>query len=87
MRGFGNFCEQEGAVMKRVLLLAAAAVLGLANTGCFLNQYSSDPNYRIEQELNQSEDLRQIQGEWSRFWMNDQPSHLTPIRVHGGIGP
>jgi hypothetical protein len=75
------------AVMRRWLSLAAVAVLGLANTGCFLNQYSSDPNIRMDQLLNQSEDLRQIQGEWRRFWMNDQPSHLTPIRVHGGIGP
>jgi hypothetical protein len=25
--------------------------------------------------------------EWRRFWMNDQPSHLTPYRVHGGVGP
>jgi hypothetical protein len=89
MRGFGNLfvCRQGWSVMRRVLLLAAVAVLGLANTGCFLNQYSSDPNFRMQQLLNQSEDLRQIQGEWSRFWMNDQPSHLTPIRVDGGIGP
>jgi hypothetical protein len=89
LRGSGSlFVTGQGwSVMKRWLLLAAVAVLGLANTGCFLNQYSSDPNIRMDQLLNQSEDLRQIQGEWSRFWMNDQPSHLTPIRVHGGIGP
>jgi hypothetical protein len=37
--------------------------------------------------LNQSEDLRQMKKEWFRFWMVDQPSHLTPDRVHGGIGP
>jgi hypothetical protein len=73
--------------MRKFLFLAAAAVLGLTNTGCFMNQYSSDPNFRIEQLLNEAENERQIQGEVSRFWMNDQPSHLTPIRVHGGIGP
>jgi hypothetical protein len=28
-----------------------------------------------------------MQREWERFWMLDQPSHLTPDRVHGGIGP
>jgi hypothetical protein len=22
-----------------------------------------------------------------RCWMNDQPDHLTPYRVHGGVGP
>lgn len=72
--------------MRRSMFLLAAALI-LSNVGCFVNQYSSDPNVRMDQLLNQSEDLRQIQGEWRRFWMNDQPSHLTPIRVHGGVGP
>jgi hypothetical protein len=71
----------------RWLLLAVVAGLALGNSGCFLNQYPADPNERLEVLLNQSEDLRQIQGEWRRFWMNDQPSHLTYQRVDGGIGP
>jgi len=61
------------------------AVLGLANGGCLINQYSSEPNTRMNQLLHQSEDLRQIEYEWRRIWFNDQPSHLTPERVHGGI--
>ena len=71
----------------RVLLLTAAVGLALGNAGCFVNQYSSDKNVRMDILLNQSEDLRQIQGEWRQFWMNDQPSHMTYQRVHGGIGP
>ena len=67
---------------KRSLIAALALT---ANSGCILNQYSSDPNIRMQQLLYQSEDLRQIQNEWRRFWFNDQPSHLTPERVHGGI--
>ena len=39
----------------------------------------------MQQLLYQSEDLRQIKNEWRRFWFNDQPSHLTPERIHGGI--
>jgi hypothetical protein len=39
----------------------------------------------MQQLLYQSEDLRQIGQEWRRFWFNDQPSHLTPERIHGGI--
>jgi hypothetical protein len=35
--------------------------------------------------LKQSEDLPQIENEWERIWFTDQPSHLTPERVHGGI--
>ena len=72
---------------RRLTLLAAAACLTLSNTGCLLNIWSSDPNTRMEQLLFTSEDLRQIEGEWRRFWFTDQPSHLTPVRVHGGVGP
>ena len=70
--------------VRRWLLLAAAGLV-LGNTGCFLNIYSSDPNRRILELLNNSEDLRQIEYEWERIWFTDQPSHLTPERVHGGI--
>jgi hypothetical protein len=73
--------------MRRWILAAVAGIMCLGNTGCILNQYSSDPNERTQQLLNQSEDLRQIRGEWNRFWLIDQPSHLTPYRIHGGIGP
>ncbi|MFL5244064.1 MAG: hypothetical protein ACJ8FY_18325 [Gemmataceae bacterium] len=71
--------------MRRLFLLAAVAVMGIANTGCFINAYSSDPNRRMNELINQSEDLRQIELEWERIWFTDQPSHLTPERVHGGI--
>jgi hypothetical protein len=69
------------------LFLAATAGLALANAGCFVNQYSSNPNERMDILMNHSEDLRQIKNEVRRFWMNDQPSHMTYERVHGGIGP
>ena len=74
--------------MRRQLFgLAAVALLSLASTGCIINQYSADPMVRIEQQLIDSENLRQMHDEWRRFWMNDQPSHLTPYRIHGGVGP
>ena len=71
--------------MRRFLGLMAIAGLGLSTTGCFLPIYSSDPNIRVNQLLNNSEDLRQVEYEWRRIWFTDQPSHLTPERVHGGI--
>lgn len=49
--------------------------------------YSSDPNYRMSQLLNESEDLRQARDEMHRFWMNNQPSVLTYERLNGAIGP
>ena len=73
--------------MRRWLLSAVLGVATLSNVGCMINQYSSDPNERTQELLNESENLRQIRGEWQRFWMIDQQSHLTPIRVHGGVGP
>jgi hypothetical protein len=71
--------------MRRVLMLTAAVGMMLANTGCLLNIYSSDPNRRMHELINNSEDLRQIEYEWERIWFTDQPSHMTPERVHGGI--
>jgi hypothetical protein len=73
--------------MRRLLVLAVVAGMALANTGCFINIWSSDPNERIDQLMNVSEGYRQIREEWHRIWFTDQPSHLTPVRVHGGIGP
>jgi hypothetical protein len=70
-------------MFRRILLLVVVAS-SLAGTGC-LNQYSPDPVTRTEQLINQSEDFRQMSDFWKRFWMNDQPSHMTPERVHGGI--
>jgi hypothetical protein len=71
-------------IQRLVLGFFAATALGLTGTGC-LNQYKADPNTRMDQLLNQSEDLRQIHGIWRRFWFNDMPSHMTPERIHGGI--
>ncbi len=72
--------------MRRGLMLAMLAVVGLANAGCLINAYSSNPNRRVRELMSQSEDLRQIEYEWERIWFVDQPSHMTPERIHGGIG-
>lgn len=71
--------------MRRWLMVAAVAGMLVSNSGCFINIYSSDPNRRVQELLNTSEDLRQIEYEWERIWFTDQPSHLTPERTHGGI--
>jgi hypothetical protein len=70
--------------MRRAFLTVVAGFL-LGNTGCLFNVYSSDPNQRIIELLVQSEDLRQIEQEWRRFWFVDQPSHMTYDRIHGGL--
>ncbi len=74
--------------MKRKILLAVLAVMGaLPTSGCFFNRYDSDPNYRMRQMLNESENLRNAHEEIHRFWMNQQPSALTYDRLNGAIGP
>jgi hypothetical protein len=71
--------------MRRILLaLIAAASLAL-NTGCLIPMYSADPARRAQQLIFTSEDLRAILDEWERIWFLDQPSHMTPLRTHGGI--
>jgi hypothetical protein len=42
----------------------------------------SDEMQRMEQLLKESEDLRQIEREWSRLWVTDQPSHLSSDCLH-----
>jgi hypothetical protein len=71
--------------MRRMLMLALVAGMAVANAGCLINAYSSDPTERTHELITQSEDFRQMRAEWQRFWFVDQPSHLTPERVHGGI--
>ncbi|MDR3234246.1 MAG: hypothetical protein LBT46_11395 [Planctomycetaceae bacterium] len=69
----------------KLLLLTLLSASLLSSTGCVHAIFSSDPIRRNNQLLNKSEDLRLIQDEWERFWMLDQPSHLTPYRTHGGV--
>lgn len=71
--------------MRRLIL---AATLGLAlytSVGCALPIYSGDPAVRTQELIHTSEDFRNILEEWRRIWFLDQPSHLAPMRVHGGV--
>src|SRR3989442_7134940 len=60
--------------MRRWILSAALGLATLSNVGCIINQYSSDPNERMQEMLNESQDMRQIREEWRRLLMVDQPS-------------
>jgi hypothetical protein len=71
--------------MRRFVLALLAASSLAASTGCILPAYSADPARRAQQLIFTSEDLRLFLDDWERIWFLDQPSHLTPFRVHGGI--
>jgi len=75
----------EEPAMRRTLQLITLAVCLSTSVGCFLPIYSARPERRVQQLLFTSEDLRTIVDEWERFWFLDSPSHLTPLRTHGGI--
>jgi hypothetical protein len=71
--------------MRRLFLAIFAAGALATTTGCLIPMYSADPARRAQQLIFTSEDLRAFLDEWERIWFLDQPSHLTPIRTHGGI--
>lgn len=71
--------------MRRLFQIAFLAFCVSTTVGCFLPIYSPRPERRVQQLLYTSEDLRSLVDEWERFWFLDSPSHLTPIRTHGGI--
>jgi len=71
--------------MRRLLLALMTAGLVSCSSGCLINLYDSDPNERVKQLLNQSEDMRVIRQEWQRIWFTDHPSHLNPDRIDGAI--
>lgn len=71
--------------MRRLLFSALLGLTLFSNVGCLIPAYSPQPVRRTRQLIFTSEDLRAILDEWERFWFLDQPSHLTPFRVHGGL--
>ena len=42
---------------------------------------------RVQELLSDAEKLRAAGEDWDRFWFVEQPSHMTPFRTHGGLGP
>lgn len=71
--------------MRRLVQLSLLALCLSSTVGCFIPIYSARPERRVQQLLYTSEDLRSLVDEWERFWFLDQPSHMTPIRTHGGV--
>lgn len=72
-------------IANRLVLSAVLMMAAMTSVGCFLPIYSARPERRVQQLLYTSENLRAVVDEWERFWQLDAPSHLTPIRTHGGI--
>jgi hypothetical protein len=55
--------------------------VNIAPVGC------QSANERMQEMLNESEYIGQMRPEWHQFWRIEPPTHLTPTRVPGGVGP
>ena len=77
--------KQWGTLISRAVLSLTLAVAVTSSVGCFLPIYSARPERRVQQLLFTSDNLRQMVDDWERFWQLDHPSHMSPIRTHGGI--
>lgn len=71
--------------MRRLIFSALLGVAVTSSVGCSIPIYSGDPVRRTDQLIFTSEDLRAMQNTWERIWFLDQPDHMTPQRVHGGV--
>jgi hypothetical protein len=71
--------------MRRIFYTALLCVLLSTSVGCFIPIYSADRARRTQQLIFTSEDFRALLNTWERFWFLDQPDHMTPQRVHGGV--
>jgi len=80
----GTFFGRSGAVRNELQIAQEQRLVSVKITEGLRD---FPPAHLPPQLLNTSEGLRQIKDEWNRAWITDSPIHLTPIRVHGGIGP
>ncbi|MGD9128523.1 MAG: hypothetical protein PVH19_14190 [Planctomycetia bacterium] len=71
--------------MRKLLLAVTFGMLVTMGVGCITPAYSGDPTKRAQELLYTSENLRTILDTWERIWFLDQPGHMQPDRMHGGI--
>ncbi len=74
-------------LLAALILVVATIAIGEGCAPVPLPHYAAFPPKRVQEMLVDSENLRQAGDEWERIWFLDQPSHLTPFRTHGGLGP
>ena len=75
---------------RQLLTLMMLGFLSVIHAGCATSRSTDDPLVRMEKEMIENENLGDLKrDEWRRgsSWGQDQPGHLTPYRIHGGVGP
>ncbi len=71
--------------MRRWILATLMVVSLTFSVGCFLPAFSAERSERARQLIFVSEDFRALTKTWERFWFLDQPDHMSPELVHGGV--
>jgi hypothetical protein len=71
--------------MRRFLFTLLLGFALSSSTGCLIPMYSGEPTRRTQELIYTSENLRELLDVWERFWFLDQPDHMSPTRVHGGV--
>lgn len=71
--------------MRTLVLGGMLAAAVIANVGCVVPIYSSNPDVRARELIITSENLRHIPEIWERAWFLDMPDFCTPFRTHGGV--
>ncbi len=66
--------------------LVVALLTGNLGGGDWGGTSPSNSARRMDQLLNVSENIRPTE-DWQPRSQGDRPTHVVPIRVHGGIGP
>jgi len=61
--------------MKKVLLLLVLVAIGMSVAGC-----PGDAEHNAKHLYIWKRDLRHIHREWDAFWLEEQPSRLSPYR-------
>lgn len=71
--------------MRRIFYALLCCALLSTTVGCLIPIYSADRSRRTRQLIFSSEDMRQMLNQWERIWFLDQPNHMNPQRIHGGV--
>ncbi len=64
--------------MRRLLALAILGLAFLFVAGCAETNLESSKDHTARIKRNMQKDCKNIADDWDRFWMADDPSHLTP---------
>ena len=71
--------------MRRLFYAIVLTAILSTSIGCIIPAFSGDRARLTQQLIFTSENQRQILHFWELYWHLDQPDHMAPQRVHGGV--